>query len=130
MNYMLLIYTEEPPYEGELSDEMPSCGGLVPRLQSRGQYVASGILKPTPTATSLRVREGRRLITDGPFAETREGLAGYLLVEADNLDEALKIAAEHPAAAFGTVEVRPVLYSDDWPKPESSRPESPKPDSF
>ena len=116
MNYMLLIYTEEPPYDGELSDVKPSCGGLVPRLQERGQYVASGILKPTGTATSLRIREGRRLVTDGPFAETREGLAGYLLVEAENLDEALKIAAEHPAATFGTVEIRPLLFSEDWPE--------------
>lgn len=130
MNYMLLIYQEEPAYEGKRSSVVPGCDGLVPRLQERGQYVASGILQPTLTATSLRIRDGRRLVTDGPFAETREGLAGYLLVEAENLDEALKIAAEHPVARTGTVEIRPVLHSEDWPKPERETEESNHETSF
>ena len=127
MNYMMLIYMEGSPYDGNESDAVPGCGGLVPRLKEKGQYVASGILKPTSTATSLRVRDGRRLVTDGPFAETREALAGYLLVEAENLDEALKIAAEHPVAEFGTVEIRPLMHSDDWPTPsaEAAKGEAP-----
>ena len=120
MNYMLLIYQEESPV---LAAPLvsPGCNGLVDRLEASGHYVASGILQPTHTATSLRLREGRRLITDGPFAETREGLAGYLLIEAKDLDEALRVAAEHPVASTGTVEIRPVLFSADW---ASSSPEN------
>lgn len=111
MNYMLLIYAEEKRLSAALADESkaPGCDGLVDRLAESGQYVAGGILKPTATATCLRLREGQRLITDGPFAETREALAGYVLVEAEDLDEALTIAAQHPVAMFGTVEIRPML---------------------
>ena len=115
MNYMLLIYHQEPPL-ATTNEKPPGCDGLVERLEASGRYIASGILQPTFTATSLQIRDGRRLVTDGPFAETREGLAGYLLVEAENLDEALRIAAEHPVARTGTVEVRPVQFSHDWPQ--------------
>ena len=78
-------------------------------MQKRGQFLAAAPLHPTSTATSVRVRDGKRLVTDGPFAETREQLGGYFLIEAKDLDEALGIAARIPMARKGTVEVRPVI---------------------
>jgi hypothetical protein len=115
MNYMLLIYDDESTLgglrEGPSFDTcVGACEGLVERLQASGQYLAAGILQPTSCATSLRLREGRRMITDGPFAETREQLAGYMMIRAKDLDEALAIAAQHPVAKTGTVEVRPLMY--------------------
>ncbi len=111
MNYMLLIYQEEDA-SGQTEDVhgecVKTCEGLVDRLWVSGQYVAAGILQPTSCATSVRLRQNSRLVTDGPFAETREQLAGYLLVEAKNLDEAVEIAAQHPVARTGTVEIRPL----------------------
>lgn len=117
---MLLIYDKEADApvgpgggirEGAAFDDCAdACEGLVDRLKASGRYVAAGILQPTAMATSLRLREGRRMVTDGPFAETREQLAGFLQIEAKDLDEALAIAAEHPVARTGTVEVRPVMY--------------------
>jgi hypothetical protein len=82
---------------------------LSQELHSSGHYLAAAPLHPTPTATSVRVREGKRLVTDGPFAETREQLGGYFLIEAKDLDEAIGIAGRIPAARFGTVEIRPVM---------------------
>lgn len=78
-------------------------------LHSAGQYLAAAPLHPTSSALSVRVREGKRLVTDGPFAETREQLGGYFLIEANDSDEALEIAARIPMARVGTVEVRPVI---------------------
>lgn len=114
MNYMLLIYEDERVSGGQRQgvafDEcIELCGGLVERLKSKGQYVSAGVLQPTPSAKSLRVRNGQALVTDGPFAEAREQLAGYLMVRVDSFDEALAIAAEHPVSNYGTVEVRPVF---------------------
>jgi hypothetical protein len=108
MNYMLLVYLEEnaPMEPGERP--VKGCDGLAERLMESGQYVSGGILQSTQCATSVRVREGRHLVTDGPFAETREQLAGYLMVDAENLDEAIAVAVQHPVARFGTVEIRPV----------------------
>jgi hypothetical protein len=92
-----------------MSGDMPKdCEGLAERLMESGHYLSGGILQPTSTATSVRLRGGQRLVTDGPFAETREQLAGYMLVEARDLDEALSIATQHPVAKVGTVEVRPL----------------------
>lgn len=111
MNYMLLIYQEEnaPGQTEDLHDEcVRTCEGLVDRLWASGQYVSAGILRPTSEATSVKLRDGDRLVTDGPFAETHEQLAGYLMVEAKDLEEAISIAVQHPVAKTGTVEIRPV----------------------
>jgi len=114
MNYMLLVYLDEqsPIMQGESAPK--GCEGLAERLMASGHYVAGGILHPTSCATSIKVREERCLVTDGPFAETREQLAGYLLVEAKDLDEAIEIAEQHPVARFGTVEIRPVKEIPVW----------------
>jgi hypothetical protein len=110
MQYMLLIYLDE----NALSDaERQKCyresTELAHDLHSSGHYRGAGPLHPTATATSVRVREEKRLVTDGPFAETREQLGGYFLVEAKDLDEAIAIAGRIPMARSGTVEVRPVI---------------------
>jgi hypothetical protein len=110
MKYMLLIYGEETV----LSDsERQACyeesTQLCHRLLAKGQFVAASPLQSVATATSLKVRDGRRMVTDGPFAETREQLGGYFMVEAKDLDEAIKIAEQIPAAKWGTVEIRPVV---------------------
>jgi hypothetical protein len=110
MQYMLLVYLDEQA----LSEaERQQCYGesvqLTQELYSSGQYLAAAPLQPTATATSVRVRGGARLVTDGPFAETREQLGGYFLVEAKDLDEAIAIAARIPMARKGTIEVRAVV---------------------
>ncbi|HZP86671.1 MAG TPA: YciI family protein [Burkholderiales bacterium] len=107
---MLLIYFDETALP---EDERQSCYDeslrLIEELRTKGQYIAASPLHPTSTATSVRVREGKRLVTDGPFAETREQLGGYYLVDARDLDEAINIAARIPMSRKGTVEVRPVI---------------------
>src|SRR5215210_253565 len=107
---MLLIYGDENALD---QTELEKCYGesrqLAHKLHEAGQFVATAPLHPTAMATSVRVRDGKRLVTDGPFAETREQLGGYFLVDAQDLDEALDIAARIPGAAWGTVEVRPVV---------------------
>ena len=110
MKYMLLIYGDEQGLsETEREDCYKESTQLALQLHSNGQYVAANPLHPTAMATSVRMREGKRVVTDGPFAETREQLGGYFLVDAKNLDEALAIAARIPMARKGTVEVRPVI---------------------
>ncbi len=110
MKYMLLIYADENAWT---DDERQRCYAesteLTHELNSRGQYISANPLEAVSTATSVRVRNGKPLITDGPFAETREQLGGYFLVEAKDLNEALAIATRIPGARKGTVEVRPVL---------------------
>jgi hypothetical protein len=111
MKYMLLIYLDEKNPLSE--DERQACYAesteLAHRLHANGQYVSANPLHPTETATSVRVRDGKRMVTDGPFAETREQLGGYYLIDAKNLDEAITVAARIPMARKGTVEVRPVI---------------------
>ncbi len=111
MKYMLLIYLDEkhPLSEAERQACYAESTELAHQLQASGQYIGANPLHPTETATSVRLREGKRMVTDGPFAETREQLGGYFLVEAKNLDEAIAIAARVPMAKMGTVEVRPVI---------------------
>lgn len=122
MTYMLLIYLDENALtEQERADCYEESTQLAYDLEAKGQYLAAAPLQPTATATSVRVREGKRLVTDGPFAETREQLGGYFLVEAQNIDEALAIAARIPVARHGTVEVRPVVEIPGLPQPHAAR---------
>lgn len=117
MKYMLLIYTAEDSYaDGERQECYVESTELVHDLNARGQYVAANPLQSVSTATSVRVRNGKRLVTDGPFAETREQLGGYFLVEAADLNEAISIATRIPGARKGTVEVRPVFELTGLPK--------------
>lgn len=117
MKYMLLIYLDEQAID---ETERETCyvdsARLARELSEAGNYLAANPLQPVATATSLRVRDGRPVVTDGPFAETREQLGGYFLVEAANLDEALAIAARVPMARVGTVEVRPVMEITGLPE--------------
>lgn len=110
MKYMLLIYADENAWT---EPERQECYGestqLAHSLLAKGQYLDANPLQSVATATSVQVRDGRRLVTDGPFAETREQLGGYFMVEARNLDEAIDIAGRIPGARKGTVEIRPLV---------------------
>lgn len=122
MKYMLLIYSDE---NGWTEDEREHCfvesTQLAHELKSSGCYLSANPLHSVSTATSVRVREGKRMVTDGPFAETREQLGGYFLVDAKDLDEAIGIAGRIPAARKGTVEIRPVLEIPGLPTEEAIR---------
>ncbi|MEO6434892.1 MAG: YciI family protein [Tepidisphaeraceae bacterium] len=110
MKYLLLIYLgEDAMSESERQHCYEESTQLAVDLKRSGKYLSANPLQPVATATSVRVREGKRLVTDGPFAETREQLGGYFLVDAADLDEAIHIAEKIPGARRGTVEVRPVL---------------------
>ena len=110
MKYLLLIYLEEQTMsETEREHCYVESTQLAQQLHASGQYLATAPLHPVATATCVRVRDGKRLVTDGPFAETREQLGGYFLIDAKNLDEAIAIAGRIPMARKGTVEVRPVF---------------------
>jgi hypothetical protein len=107
---MLLIYLEEDSLdEAERQACYVESTQLAHKLKANGQYLAAGPLQPTTMATSVRVRDGKRFVTDGPFAETREQLGGYYMVEAQDLDAAIAIAEQIPMARKGTVEVRPLI---------------------
>jgi hypothetical protein len=110
MKYMLLIYADENAWtDAERQDCFVESTQLAHDLNASGKYVSASPLHPVALATSVKVRNGKRLVTDGPFAETREQLGGYFMVEAKDLDEAIGIAGRIPGARKGTVEVRPVL---------------------
>lgn len=110
MKYMMLIYMgEQALSEAEREHCYVESAQLARDLHVNGQYLAANPLHPVATATSVRVRDGKPLVTDGPFAETREHLGGYFLIDAKNLDEAIGIAARIPGARVGTVEIRPVM---------------------
>jgi len=117
MKYMLLIYGDENALDVETREK---CYGdsteLAHELHGQGKFLAANPLHPTSRATSVRMREGRRAITDGPFAETHEQLGGYFLVDAANLDEAIDIAGRIPGAKWGTVEIRPILELPNLPE--------------
>jgi len=118
---MLLIYLDE---QSLTEDDREKCyqqsAEYAHVLNAGGKYVNCAPLYPTSSATSVRVRDGKRLVTDGPFAETREQLGGFFLIEAQDLDEALNIAAQIPAGRFGTVEVRPVIAVPSLPQNSKS----------
>src|SRR5262245_59046704 len=117
MKYMLLIYMgENAMNESEREQCYKDSTQLTHELHARGKYISASPLQPVATATSVRVREGRRMVTDGPCAETREQLGGFFLIDAHDLDEAIGIAAKIPAARKGTVEVRPVFELSGLPQ--------------
>jgi len=110
---MLLIYDREADWAAMSQEEQGKMfreyGALTNDLKATGRYVSGAPLQPTATATTVRVKDGRTSTTDGPFAETREQLGGFYIVEAADLDEAIGIAARIPGARMGSIEVRPVL---------------------
>ena len=113
MRFLLTIYDHDGRY-GELSEaeqkaEIDAYWALDRDARDRGQFVESGPLHPAVTATTLRMRDGERVLTDGPFAETKEQLGGFYLLDCESAEEALEYAARMPAARFGSVEVREVL---------------------
>ncbi|WP_147943239.1 YciI family protein [Microbispora sp. CSR-4] len=105
MKYVLLICGDESA--AEHADD--GCGGGSGKMAERGVLRGGAGLRPPSDATTLRVREGEVLLSDGPFAETKEQLGGFCLIECADLDEAIEIAAAHPAAAYGAIEIRPLL---------------------
>jgi len=112
MRYLVLIYSDESHY-GKLSEEemgqlMGGYQQFTQELQASGAFQSAERLKPSATATTVRVRDGKTLTTDGPFAETKEQLGGYYLIEAKNLDDAIAAAAKCPTATYGAIEVRPI----------------------
>ena len=110
MQYLLLVYSDEQAWTEESRAHCyEESFALLRELQQSGKCLSANPLHPVETATSVRIRDDKRMITDGPFAETREQLGGYYLVEAADLDEAISIAQRIPAAKIGTVEVRPIL---------------------
>ena len=125
MKYVLLIYDEEKTWENMTADEtrvmMPEYFAFTQSIKEAGQYRAGEALQPTATATTVRVRGGKLQTTDGPFAETREQLGGFYLVDAANLDEAIALAARIPSARLGSIEVRPVVV---FAQPESTAAEA------
>ena len=116
MKYMLLVYMDEKAMS---DDERAHCyvesAQLARDLDRDGKYVSAGPLHSVSTATSVQVRSGKRLVTDGPFAETREQLGGYYIVDAADLDEAMAIAEQIPGARYGTIEIRPMLEISGLP---------------
>lgn len=111
MQYLLLIYLDEAWGTLSLAARQQIYGEqqqLVHQLVASGQYLAGAPLHPPSTATSVRVRSGKRFVTDGPFAETREQLGGYMLIDVTDRDEAIAIAARGAVARVGTIEIRPV----------------------
>jgi hypothetical protein len=120
MKYMLLIYMAEDamtPAEREAC--FAESKGVAHDLHAMGKFIAASPLKSIKTATSVRVHEGKRIITDGPFAETREALGGFYLIDAEDLDEAIGIASKLPPARKGTIEIRPIVEMAGLPEARS-----------
>jgi hypothetical protein len=113
MQYLLLIYDQESAWatmsEAERGTLMKDYGTFTQGIRDSGHYVGGNPLQPVSTATTVRVRDGKTLATDGPFAETREQLGGYYLIEAKDLDDAIRVAAGIPSARMGSIEVRPIM---------------------
>jgi hypothetical protein len=121
MQYLMLIYGQEadwakftPAQQGAMSEEY---GQFTQEIMQKGKFVGGNQLKPVAAATTVRVRDGKRVTTDGPFAETKEQLGGYYLVEANDLDEAIAIAARIPSARHGSIEVRPIVVREQAARP-------------
>jgi len=117
MKYLLLVYSDEDSWtEEERMRCMAESVDYCHELAASGKYLAASPLQYVSTATSVRVRDGKPLITDGPFAETVEQLGGYFLVDAVDLDEAIRIASRIPSAPKSTIEIRPIVDLDNLPK--------------
>ncbi|HJP94646.1 MAG TPA: YciI family protein [Pyrinomonadaceae bacterium] len=120
MRYMLLVHHDEQAFarrpETERQGMIRQSVQLANQLHSNGQYIGAAPLHPSAETSCVRVRDGKRIVTDGPFAETREQIGGYFLVDAKDLNEAVEIAARIPGAQIGTVEVRPVTEVDGLPE--------------
>lgn len=119
MKFMLLCYDDEKYWQqaGQtaLRDAMDQAVRLTHELDAKGQYLRAAPLHPVSTATCVRIRDGKRLVTDGPFAETREVLGGYYLIDVKDMDEAVRIAQRHSGVHVGAVEVRPILEISGLP---------------
>ena len=110
MKYMLLVYGSEQAFDEAGREQCyKDSAGVAHELRAAGKDVVAAPLHPVATATSVRVRDGSRLVTDGPFAETREQLGGYFIVDVADLDEAIAIAGRLPSARVGTIEIRPIM---------------------
>jgi len=116
MQYLLLIHDDEQGWdrlsEQEQAALMQEYGTFTAELRESGAFVGANRLRPTSTASTVRIRDGETVVTDGPFAETKEQLGGYYMIDVDSLDEALEWAAKIPSARYGSIEVRPI-----WPVP-------------
>jgi hypothetical protein len=116
MQFMLLIYDDEQTWRNFSEEERNAVMGeyfaYTEQLRAAGAYVAGDALQPIDTATTVRIRDGEQLLTDGPFAETKEALGGYYLVDVDSIDDAILWAAKIPSARYGSIEVRPVVVFD------------------
>jgi hypothetical protein len=124
MRYLLLIYTTEPTEatpEEEMGTEMEGYNAFGKEIRDRGLFEAGEALHPTTAATTVRVRDGQTVATDGPFAETKEALGGFYLINAKDLDEAIEVAAKIPGAKHGSIEVRPIF---DFGAAQGSTPEA------
>ena len=108
MQYLLLICGDESAAE----HRNDGCGGWTEEMERRGIIRGGGGLHPPSDATTIRVRDGQVLLTDGPFAETKEQIGGYCVIECADLDEAIDVASRHPAATYGTIEVRPMFVPE------------------
>jgi hypothetical protein len=113
MRYLCLIYENEKNWATKPKDEsdsvMADYGAFTQGIKDSGHYIGGNALQPTPSATTLRVRNGKVSTTDGPFAETKEQLGGYYLIDAKDLNDAIQVASRIPSAKFGSIEVRPIL---------------------
>lgn len=119
MRYMLLFYDEEPttpPSQAEMDAAMVGWEAYDSAVREAGIFVSSEALQPSQAATTLRLKGGERIVTDGPYAETREVLGGFYVVDVPDLDTALDWAARCPAAEHGSMEVRPVMVFDEAPQ--------------
>jgi hypothetical protein len=126
MQYALLIYTQEPtstPTPEQIQTEIEAYDVFTRSVRESGAFLAGEALHPSPTATTVRVRDGQTLTTDGPFAETKEVLGGFYLVTAADLDEAIAMAVRIPSALTGSVEIRPVI---EWNDPAASAAPTPE----
>ena len=115
MQYILLIYGEEAIWEADpdVEQKMADYGTFAAELRAQGKLLAGEELGPVATATTVQVRDGETLVTDGPFAATKEVLGGYFAIEADSLDEAIEWASKIPGSRYGSIEVRPVMVFEE-----------------